>query len=80
MRKRIGTKAMKKYIIFKDLDMVNEEDESPEIDYFEAFAKNEDELNFLLDYLIEEGEIEEEFEIGTVIDAFPLNDFEHCLN
>lgn len=80
MRKRIGAKAMKKYIIFKDLDLVNEEEESPEIDYFEAFAKNEIELNFLLDYLIEEGEIDEEFEIGTVLDAFQLDDFEHCLN
>lgn len=80
MRKRTGTKAMKKYIIFKDLDLVNEEDESIEIDFFEAFAKNEDELNFLLDYLIDEGEMEDEYEIGTVIDAFPLNDFEHCLN
>jgi len=79
MRKRIGSKAMKKFIIFKDLDLVNE-DEEMEIDFFEAFAKDENELNFLLDYLIEEGEIEDEFEIGTVIDAFELNDFEHCLN
>jgi len=70
---------MKKFIIFKDLDLVNE-DEEMEIDFFEAFAKDENELNFLLDYLIEEGEIEDEFEIGTVIDAFELNDFEHCLN
>ena len=79
MRKRIGSKAMKKFIIFKDLDLVNE-DEETKIDFFEAFAKDENELNFLLDYLIEEGEIEDEFEIGTVIDAFELNDFEHCLN
>ena len=79
MRKRIGSKAMKKFIIFKDLDLVNE-DEEMEIDFFEAFAKDENELNFLLDYLIEEGEIEDEFKIGTVIDAFELNDFEHCLN
>jgi len=79
MRKRIGSKAMKKFIIFKDLDLVNE-DEEMEIDFFEAFAKDENELNLLLDYLIEEGEIEDEFEIGTVIDAFELNDFEHCLN
>jgi len=79
MRKRIGSKAMKKFIIFKDLDLVNE-DEEMEIDFFEAFAKDENELNFLLDYLIDEGEIEDEFEIGTVIDAFELNDFEHCLN
>lgn len=79
MRKKIGSKAMKKFIIFKDLDLVNE-DEEMEIDFFEAFAKDENELNFLLDYLIEEGEIEDEFEIGTVIDAFELNDFEHCLN
>jgi hypothetical protein len=68
---------IRKYIIFKDLDMIEDD---TEIDYFEAFAKDEDELNFLLDYLIEEGELEDEFEIGTVIDAFPLNDFEHCLN
>ena len=79
MRKRIGSKVMKKFIIFKDLDFVNE-DEEMEIDFFEAFAKDEIELNFLLDYLIEEVEIEVEFEIGTVIDAFELNDFEHCLN
>jgi hypothetical protein len=79
MRKKIGSKAMKKFIIFKDLDLVNE-DEEMEIDFFEAFAKDENELNLLLDYLIEEGEIEDEFEIGTVIDAFELNDFEHCLN
>ena len=79
MRKRIGSKVMKKFIIFKDLDLVNE-DEEMEIDFFEAFAKDENELNFLLDYLIEEGEIEDEFEIGTIIDAFELNDFEHCLN
>ena len=79
MRKKIGSKAMKKFIIFKDLDLVNE-DEEMEIDFFEAFAKDENELNFLLDYLIDEGEIEDEFEIGTVIDAFELNDFEHCLN
>ena len=79
MRKRIGSKVMKKFIIFKDLDLVNENDDS-EIDFFEAFAKDENELNLLLDYLIEEGEIEDEFEIGTVIDAFELNDFEHCLN
>jgi hypothetical protein len=70
---------MKKFIIFKDLDLVNE-DEEMEIDFFEAFAKDENELNLLLDYLIEEGELEDEFEIGTVIDAFELNDFEHCLN
>ena len=79
MRKRIGSKAMKKFIIFKDLDLVNE-DEEMEIDFFEAFAKDENELNLLLDYLIEEGELKDEFEIGTVIDAFELNDFEHCLN
>ena len=79
MRKKIGSKVMKKFIIFKDLDLVNEDEEN-EIDFFEAFAKDENELNFLLDYLIEEGEIEDEFEIGTVIDAFELNDFEHCLN
>ena len=79
MRKKIGAKAMKKFIIFKDLDLVNE-DEEMEIDFFEAFAKDENELNLLLDYLIEEGELEDEFEIGTVIDAFELNDFEHCLN
>jgi len=79
MRKRIGSKVMKKFIIFKDLDLVNK-DEEMEIDFFEAFAKDENELNFLLDYLIDEGEIEDEFEIGTVIDAFELNDFEHCLN
>ena len=79
MRKRIGSKAMKKFIIFKDLDLVNEDDEM-QIDFFEAFAKDENELNLLLDYLIEEGELEDEFEIGTVIDAFELNDFEHCLN
>lgn len=79
MRKKIGSKAMKKFIIFKDLDLVNE-DEEMEIDFFEAFAKDENELNLLLDYLIEEGELEDEFEIGTVIDAFELNDFEHCLN
>ena len=79
MRKRMGSKAMKKFIIFKDLDLVNEDDNC-EIDFFEAFAKDENELNFLLDYLIEEGEIKDEFEIGTVIDAFELNDFEHCLN
>ena len=79
MRKKIGSKAMKKFIIFKDLDLVNEDDEM-QIDFFEAFAKDENELNLLLDYLIEEGELEDEFEIGTVIDAFELNDFEHCLN
>jgi hypothetical protein len=79
MRKKIGSKVMKKFIIFKDLDLVNE-DEEMEIDFFEAFAKDENELNLLLDYLIEEGELEDEFEIGTVIDAFELNDFEHCLN
>ena len=79
MRKKIGSKAMKKFIIFKDLDLVNE-DEEMEIDFFEAFAKDENELNLLLDYLIEEGELKDEFEIGTVIDAFELNDFEHCLN
>ena len=79
MRKRIGSKVMKKFIIFKDLDLVSENDDL-EIDFFEAFAKDENELNLLLDYLIEEGEIEDEFEIGTVIDAFELNDFEHCLN
>lgn len=79
MRKKIGSKAMKKFIIFKDLDFINE-DEEMEIDFFEAFAKDENELNLLLDYLIEEGELEDEFEIGTVIDAFELNDFEHCLN
>lgn len=79
MRKKIGKKAMKKYIIFKDLDLVNEDEEN-EIDFFEAFAKDENELNLLLDYLIDEGELEDEFEIGTVIDAFELNDFEHCLN
>ena len=79
MRKRIGSKVMKKFIIFKDLDLVNE-DKEMEIDFFEAFAKDENELNLLLDYLIDEGELEEEFEIGTVIDAFELNDFEHCLN
>ena len=79
MRKRIGSKVMKKFIIFKDLDLVNE-DEEMEIDFFEAFAKDENELNLLLDYLIDEGKLEDEFEIGTVIDAFELNDFEHCLN
>jgi hypothetical protein len=77
MKKRKGRMMIRKYIIFKDLDMIEDD---TEIDYFEAFAKDEDELNFLIDYLIEEGELEDEFEIGTVIDAFPLNDFEHCLN
>ena len=54
-------KTMKKFIIFKDLDKA--EEEIDDIDFFEAFAKDDD-----------------EFEIGTVVDSFELNDFEHCLN
>ena len=34
----------------------------------------------LIDVMIEEGFIDDEFEIGTVVDSFELNDFEHCLN
>jgi len=71
-------KAMKKFIIFKDLDKA--EQELDEIDFFEAFAKNEDELTVLIDVMIDEGFIDDEFEIGTVVDSFELNDFEHCLN
>jgi hypothetical protein len=71
-------KVMKKFIIFKDLDMI--EDEMAEIDFFEAFAKNENELEMLIDVMIEEGHLTDEYEIGNVIDTFELNDFEYCLN
>ena len=71
-------KAMKKFIIFKDLDKA--EEEIDDIDFFEAFAKDEDELTVLIDVMIDEGFIDDEFEIGTVVDSFELNDFEHCLN
>ena len=71
-------KAMKKFIIFKDLDKAKEEID--DIDFFEAFAKDDDELMVLIDVMIDEGFIDDEFEIGTVVDSFELNDFEHCLN
>jgi len=71
-------KTMKKFIIFKDLDKA--EEEIDDIDFFEAFAKDDDELMILIDVMIEEGFINDEFEIGTVVDSFELNDFEHCLN
>ena len=71
-------KTMKKFIIFKDLDKA--EEEIDDIDFFEAFAKDDDELMGLIDVMIEEGFINDEFEIGTVVDSFELNDFEHCLN
>jgi len=71
-------KTMKKFIIFKDLDKA--EEEIDDIDFFEAFAKDDDELMVLIDVMIEEGFIDDEFEIGTVVDSFELNDFEHCLN
>ena len=71
-------KTMKKFIIFKDLDKA--EEEIDDIDFFEAFAKDDDELMVLIDVMIEEGFIDNEFEIGTVVDSFELNDFEHCLN
>ena len=71
-------KTMKKFIIFKDLDKA--EEEIDDIDFFEAFAKDDDELMILIDVMIEEGFIDNEFEIGTVVDSFELNDFEHCLN
>jgi len=71
-------KTMKKFIIFKDLDKA--EEEIDDIDFFEAFAKDDDELMVLIDVMIEEGFINDEFEIGTVVDSFELNDFEHCLN
>jgi len=69
---------MKKFIIFKDLDKA--EEEIDDIDFFEAFAKDDDELMVLIDVMIEEGFINDEFEIVTVVDSFELNDFEHCLN
>lgn len=78
--KRMGKPGLKKFIIFKDLDMVNDENELDEIDFFEAFAKDDDELSVLLDVMIDEGFIQEDYEIGTVLDAFELNDFEYCLN
>ena len=71
-------KTMKKFIIFKDLEKA--EEEIDDIDFFEAFAKDDDELMVLIDVMIEEGFINDEFEIGTVVDSFELNDFEHCLN
>ena len=71
-------KTMKKFIIFKDLDKA--EEEIDDIDFFEAFAKDDDELMVLIDVMIEEGFINDEFEIGTVVDSFELNDFEHCLD
>ena len=71
-------KTMKKFIIFKDLDKA--EEEIDDIDFFEAFAKDDNELMVLIDVMIEEGFINDEFEIGTVVDSFELNDFEHCLN
>ena len=71
-------KTMKKFIIFKDLD--KSEEEIDDVDFFEAFAKDDDELMVLIDVMIEEGFINDEFEIGTVVDSFELNDFEHCLN
>ena len=71
-------KTMKKFIIFKDLDKA--EEEIDDIDFFEAFAKDDDELMVLIDVMIEEGFINYEFEIGTDVDSFELNDFEHCLN
>ena len=71
-------KTMKKFIIFKDLDKA--EEEIDDIDFFEAFAKDDDELMVLIDVMIEEGFINDEFEIGTVVDSFELNYFEHCLN
>ena len=71
-------KTMKKFIIFKDLDKA--EEEIDDIDFFEAFAKDDDELMILIDVMIQEGFIDDEFEIGTVVDSFELNDFEHCLN
>ena len=77
-RIRKQVKTMKKFIIFKDLDKA--EEEIDDIDFFEAFAKDDDELMVLIDVMIEEGFINDEFEIVTVVDSFELNDFEHRLN